>query len=208
MPTRREDHVIYTRKEWTIVPYFIKVIEILSKNNIKSFLDIGSNVGEVANILSEKIRSLEQFVLIEPQNENFVFLKQNTKNLQNCIYLQLGIYYGKTEAELFQDPSWRNVGAFTVEVIQQKFESTGEKITLKTLEELNIPVVDFVKIDVEGAEYNILQNSTYLKSTKFIEIEFHNWDIDSLKYINDALPSHKILLFDPELSNHVLLEKI
>jgi len=208
MPEFREEHVRYTRKEWTQTLYFCNVIDFLKAKQIKSFMDIGSNVGEVANILNENVESLCDFYLIEPQKDNFLFLKENTKQIKNCKYFQFGIFYGKKEAELHQDPAWKNVGAFTVEVIQNQFKSTGEKIKLITLEECNFPIVDFVKIDVEGAEYNIIQNSEYIKKVPYIEVEFHKWDIDCIDFIKNKLPSHKICLYDPNLSNHLLLEKI
>lgn len=208
MPEYRHEHIAYTRKEWTEINYFINIVNYIKENSIKSFLDVGSNVGEVANILFENINSINSFYLIEPQKDNFLFLKQNTKQIKNCSYYDVGIYYGKSEAELFQDPSWKNVGSFTVEVIQKQFKTTGEKIELKTLEELNIPTVDFVKIDVEGAEYNIIKNSTYIKEVKYIEVEFHDWSINNFEFIKSNLPSHKIAAYDVNLSNHLLLEKI
>jgi FkbM family methyltransferase len=208
MPEYRHEHVSYTRKEWCEVDYFVKVVQFLREKGIESFLDIGSNVGEVANILFEKIHSIQNFYLVEPQKDNFLFLKQNTQQIKNCSYYDVGIYYGKKESELFQDPSWKNVGAFTVEIIQQQFKSTGEKIVLKTLEELNLPIVDFVKIDVEGSEYNILENSSYLKNVKYVEIEFHDWSINNFDFIQKNIPSHKIAIYDQNMSSHLLLEKI
>ena len=65
--------------------------------------------------------------------------------------------------------------------------------------------MDFVKIDVEGCEYNIIENSSYLKTVKFIEIEFHNYDINISDFIRKNLPSHKIEIFG---LNHILLGKI
>lgn len=205
MPEHRDQHVHYTRKEWSEEPYFCEVVEYLKQKNIKSFLDIGSNVGEVANVLSDQINTLVYFYLIEPQKDNFAFLKDNTKQLKNCTYFNFGIFYGKREAELYQDPSWKNVGAYTVEVLQNQFCSIGETIKLCTLEECNIPVVDFAKIDVEGAEYNIIENSEYLKSVPYIDIEFHNWNIKHIEFMHKNLPTHKVGI---STGNHLFMEKI
>lgn len=205
MPLNREHHVKYTRDEWTKEKYFIDVVSFLKQKQIKSFLDIGSNVGEVANVLYEHIETLCNFYLIEPQKENFLFLKQNTEKIPNCQYFQFGIFYGKKEGHLYQDPKWRNVGGFTVEHLYSHFNTTGEKVKLVTLEECDFPIIDFVKIDVEGSEYNIIENSQYIKTAPLIEVEFHKSDIDSVDFIKNKLPSYKILI---HCGNHLLLEKI
>ena len=71
--------------------------------------------------------------------------------------------------------------------------------TIDTLENLNIPVVDHVKIDIEGGEFDIIPNSKYLQNIKFIDIEFH-WDTDKHDipneqretYIKSNFPNHSI----------------
>ena len=76
------------------------------------------------------------------------------------------------------------------------------------LEEADIPVVDFVKIDVEGAEENILRNSTYLKKIKYLDIEFHD-DLRSLETVSriykECFPNHRVMFYDPE---NAFLEKV
>ena len=47
-----------------------------------------------------------------------------------------------------------NVGGFFIT------EGVGESnIIIKTLEELNLPKVDLIKMDIEGAEFNVIENS-------------------------------------------------
>ena len=64
-------------------------------------------------------------------------------------------------------------------------------IPTTTLE--NLPKYDFLKIDIEGAEINILENATCFADFKYIAIEFHDemgttWHELVKKYIH----THKI----------------
>jgi FkbM family methyltransferase len=205
MPANRTDHIAYTRNEWENEPYFLKVLEILQSENIISYLDLGANVGEVCNVLFEKIPTLESAYLVEPQLENFEFLKAHVISENRKIeYYPVGIFYGKTTGELFIDPSWQNPGSFALSDDRDNFQPAGETVKLTTLEDLNIPYVDFVKIDVEGSEYNIVENSSYLTGCKYIDIEFHTYTIPSLEFCQKNLPTHSIVLSE---GGHLLLKR-
>jgi len=205
MPANRTDHVVYTRNEWETEPYFLKVLEILQSENILSYLDLGANVGEVCNVLFEKIPTLESAYLVEPQAENFEFLMNHviSENRKIKSY-PVGILYGKTAGELFIDPDWQNPGSFALTDYRDNFQPAGETVELTTLENLKIPHVDFVKIDVEGSEYNIVENSSYLTGCKYIDIEFHTHSIPSVKFCQKNLPTHSIVLSE---GGHILLRK-
>jgi hypothetical protein len=61
-------------------------------------------------------------------------------------------------------------------------------IPLKKLEDLGIPVVDLVKMDVEGLEFDILKNSEYLKKVKWMDIEFHQTpEQESIGFVKDFI---------------------
>ena len=62
----------------------------------------------------------------------------------------------------------------------------------KTLEELELPIVDFIKIDIEGGEFNVIENSSYLQQIRWIDIEFHAL-IDP-NYIKTHFPNYEIML--------------
>jgi FkbM family methyltransferase len=205
MPANRPAHIPYTRNEWETEPYFLKVLEILKSENILSYLDLGANVGEVCNVLFGKLPTLKSAYFVEPQLENFEFLKNHVISENRKIeYYLVGIFYGKTEGELFLDPTWKNPGSFALTGDRENFKPTGETVKLSTLEDLQIPHVDFVKIDVEGSEYNIVENSSYLTLCKYIDIEFHTHSIPSIEFCQKNLPTHSIVLNE---GGHILLRK-
>jgi FkbM family methyltransferase len=186
----RDQHILYTRNELTSHPYYIKIIELLKNEGITSYIDIGANVGEYCNVLFDYIPTLNNSILIEPDKENFDFLCGNVKN-KNSEFLHLGIGYNLKNPFLLKDPN--NVGGFKV----IETDNSESNFTIKTLEELNLPIVDLVKMDIEGGEYNLIENSTFIKGIKFLEIEFHNyWNISTIEYIKNHLPEYEIIIKD------------
>jgi FkbM family methyltransferase len=196
--------ISYTQQDWQ-KGHHAKVISYLKTCDIKSYVDLGANLGEVCNILRYFLPELTDAYLFEPQLDNFAFLQDRYKDNPKIKCFNYGIYYGMTELPLYRRD--KNIGGYSVNNAHETCKLVGETIILKTLEEANIPVVDFVKIDVEGSEENIIKNSTYLKKVKYLEIEFHD-DLRNLETVarlcKECFPNHKVLFYDPE---NAFLEK-
>lgn len=97
------------------------------------------------------------------------------------------------------------VGGFSIaaDISCRKYIEIDKTFSLVTLEELNLLEPDFIKIDIEGAEKNLIENSTILKKAKYILLEWQDteeFNIIKDKYLND----YKIIYQD----NDILLEKI
>lgn len=202
MPISREEHASYTRNELDSYQYYIDVIEYLRNAGIKSYLDIGANIGEFCNVLFEKIPTLREAHLIECESENIKFLKNNIKPTKVVIY-KLAVGYNMSNPILIAND---NVGGFKIVDGNSNIDSN---INMSTLENLNLPIVDFVKIDIEGGEYNIIENSDYIQKIKYIDIEFHDYDnFPTVKYISEKFKNHRIKILEPVLEGRCLLEKI
>lgn len=200
-----EGMISYTQNDWQ-KGHHLKVINYLKSCDIESYVDLGANLGEVFNILKFYLHDLKKAYLFEPQLDNFAFLQERYKDNPDVRCFNFGIYYGKTQLPLYRRD--KNIGGYSVNNAHETCKLVGETILLKTLEEFDIPVVDFVKIDVEGAEENIIRNSKYLKKVKYLDIEFHD-DLRSLETVSklcrECFPNHKIMFYDPE---NAFLEKI
>lgn len=195
MPDSHVAHIEYTRRELTQVPYYVDMVKVLNEASIQSFLDIGANIGEFCNCMFELVPSLTKAILIEPEKGNIEFLKNHIQHKDKIQLFEGAIAYGFTEASLFKPNS--NVGGY--QVLDEY--ASGLPVEVFTLEELDIETVDFVKIDVEGGEYNILPNSTYLQSVPWIDIEFHKFNVIPTKsYIAEHFPNHQIALIENTFS--------
>lgn len=183
MPTSIEDHIKYTRNELNNWPYYVEMFRILADENIESYLDIGANVGEFRNVVVEKLPTIKVSYLVEPEENNFNFLVDHVD--RRCILINAAIGYGSSSCSLERSS---NVGG------HQVVKGEGD-IELKTLEELGILPVDLVKIDVEGMEDEIIENSTYLKSVKWIDVEFHREPSTVRAFLEENLPNFDIVLY-------------
>lgn len=207
MPLTREEHIKYTREEYSNLDYYKSLFSILKEKKIKSYIDIGANIGEVCNIYFEKIPSLEKAYLFEPDIENYNFLLKNVKCCENIFSYNKAIYYGKNIPKLFKN---FNPGGFIVSDTNPKgsFSDSGQQLDYITLEDLNFPSIDLIKIDIEGGEFELIEKSKYLHSVPYIEIEFH-YDYGSLdinSYIKDKMFNHEIILIE-DIQGRVLLER-
>lgn len=186
MPTSIEEHVIYTRNELNNWPYYQEMFDILSREDIKSYLDIGANTGEFRNQVVARIPSIKWSYLVEPELENFKFLSDHTANGSWWIAFRVAIGYGgPSRCSLVRSS---NVGGHQI-------EKTEGDVELKTLEDLDLPIVDLVKIDVEGMEDEIIENSTYLRSVKWIDVEFHRDPSTVRQFLEKNLPNFDIVLY-------------
>jgi len=182
-----EGHIYYTNEEWTSRPFYVNIIEFLKERQIKSVLDIGGCTGEVPKIMFSKIPSLETALILEPVSINFNFIQDRFKNEYRIKVINKALYYGADFISLGQSDG--NVGGYNMHSNSHTVQFSD--IPTTTLEDL--PKYDFLKIDIEGAEKNILENATCFADFKYIAIEFHDemgttWPELIAKYI----PTHKI----------------
>jgi len=209
MPYSDEDHVSYTRNEYENLPYYKNMFNFLKEKKIESYIDIGANVGEVCNIFFERFPTLQKAFLIEPEVNTFNFLKQNVKKTKNIECYNLAIYYGNDPPYIFKN---FNPGGNIISSRQPNhgdFYNSGFIQNYSTLEELKFPIVDLVKIDIEGGEFDLIENSTYIQDINYIEIEFHyaQNSIDILEYIKNKLSNYKIVVVE-DILGRFLLERI
>ena len=185
MPTPKE-HWNYTIEEWS-KPEFQNILSSLP--NIETFFDIGANVGGVTEIIRRKYPNLRAYCF-EPVLVNY---QELTSNVPYAVCIQKGVYYGQSESFVL----WRgsNDGAYFVEHIDagEPRIRTGEKMELVELESLDLPTPDLIKLDVEGAEENIIQHSRIVKECQNLIIEWHP-SKDPIAFFKEHLPNHKIVV--------------
>lgn len=142
-------------------------------------IDIGANVGIFTVKVGEKLNK-GLIVAIEPSPQNIELLKKNLRlhNLSSVIVVPkaVGNFRGKSKFLITPVSGQHRFYSKTVE----KSEEINKIIEVDTVllddivKELKIKVIDFLKIDVEGAELDVLKGAKEsLKFTKNIAMELH-----------------------------------
>jgi FkbM family methyltransferase len=160
-----------------LLPTYIKEIDDLSSNlqidNLKTVLDIGSNIGQWAFTLKSKYPHLHVYSF-EPIKEVYQILKKNTLPFKNWKSFNYALDLKEGKRNIYSTALTSTEASFFKENLKnrpnEKIKENEIKTILldkKTLSKLNIPKnIDLVKIDVEGAEKEVVS------SLKGIEINF------------------------------------
>ena len=139
-------------------------IELIKNYTDKTsfFIDIGANIGTHSIGVAPNVKRVLAF---EPNLENFNLLTKNCaltmcKNI-TCSQLAFSSEVGKTNTKF-------------------NFEKTtlckGDNVIVTTLDSVSgLPRIDFIKIDVEGMEYNVLKGAersiNYFRPKLLIEMQ-------------------------------------
>lgn len=185
MPSIPSDHWLYTIDEWSREP-LNKIIKALPKLSV--VFDIGANAGGFTELI-HGLNKDAQFHCFEPVERNFIELQ---KNVPYATCHKFGIYYGEKSSRMM----WRgeNCGAYFLEQVdsgEPRYDA-NEVIELKTLEEFGLPQPDLIKIDIEGAEENVLTWSYTVRNCPTLIIEWHPDHINPIDFFEKHLPKHKI----------------
>jgi|GEM_PF-805073 len=148
---------------------------LLREDRQDTFLDIGANIGYYTVLLSDYFKKI---ISVEPVQENIEYLRRNVNlnNLNNKVTIVRGAIGEKKDFAYILKDKALNLSKITKNLDVNK---TGlEKVPSYRL--MDIPFdgkITFLKMDVEGYEYNILKsNKDFFEKispdTLFIEIHF------------------------------------
>lgn len=154
----------------------------------KVVFDIGANIGVISYILSQKYPSAMVYSF-EPEKENFEILKMNTEGLSNVKIFNFGLSDKTTTVKLHKPTENLNYGSYSMftKGISEEHQEIEIKSITEFMTENNINKIDVVKIDCEGAEYDIL-TSIKLDDITWIEGECHG--INDFKLIDYISKTH------------------
>lgn len=153
-------------------------LRYLKKKYIKAgmnILDIGANIGNHSVFFAMECKAGHVFSF-EPQKDVFKILKRNVnlndlENLCSIYNVALGSSEGKAKIVAYN----RNNCGGTVFAV----DADGN-IPLARLDEMELPEIGFIKIDVEGFEYDVLKGGEMLlrkmAPVLYIEIQDENFD--------------------------------
>ena len=167
----------------------------------KVILDIGANIGITSIWLHHHYPDAEIYAF-EPIEANFNLLVRNTRHLGRVHPFNYGLGAQDGQFDVFENNDPNNHGGFSIYERDGDRENIGcntkhsEKITIRetsaTLEQLGITKFDILKIDTEGAEFDILSrlSQQVLGECKWVMGELHgNKTYECLAILS---PTHEI----------------
>ena len=162
-----------------------------SKLKPKVIFDIGGNIG-ITSVYLATLFPDAQIYAFEPLKENFEILLKNTSQFKNIEAFNIGLGATNGSFKVYLSDDIENYGgvSFYSEVegnMDDPFSECEVKNVDDVIRDLDINTVDLIKIDTEGAEYDILTSlkSEFLKKTSWITGELHgNRDFELLNYLH------------------------
>lgn len=136
--------------------------EIANNHDVRVVFDVGANIGNWSMIAAEEFRNA-QLHAFEVVPNSFVDLKNNFKNNRSISLNNVGLSDDNGFINVYYDPKYHST-ATSVAGFSEKFHGyrptssmlpvmTGDKYCAEN----NIQHIDFLKIDVEGHEPQVLE---------------------------------------------------
>lgn len=139
-------------------------------------IDCGSNIG--MSILYFKMLYPDSRIIgFEPDDNAFSCLEKNIKdnNLQSVEVYMKAVSGSEGVMDFYYDPD--NLGALSMSIFEERKPKQRKSVDTVVLSKYIVEDVDFLKIDIEGAEINVIQelsNSGKLYRIKQMVIEYHH----------------------------------
>jgi len=174
----KDDFVNMTIREEEIIQHF-------QPHRGDMVVDVGAHIGRYTLIASKRVGLNGRVIAIEANPDNFQMLNSNVKlnQLTNVTSLNCAVYSQETKIKLYL--AGKRMGQTIYDTIMVERANEGREkfveINAHTLDYLlqlqDIDEVNWIKIDVEGAELEVLRGATGIIShSKDISllIEVHN----------------------------------
>lgn len=140
-------------------------------------IDCGAHIG---SFTKQALSMGARVIAIEPHEDNFRHLVANTSGAKNLKLVQAILYDGSNV--LFREDKERNE---LHKVLESTHVSGGvPSVTLDSLvEQFNVKTIDLLKMDIEGAEYEVLYNFRNLDIVQQLTMEWHESQASMAKLI-------------------------
>ena len=174
--------------KWPREPEFMHIFH-KKINPDSKIIDLGANIGYLTLYFKKVLKVKNKILSVEPEITNFFLLKENIKlnNLENEVICKNLAISDKDEDKYFEISNHSNLHKITDKVTSQKVKC---KKLSNLLEEENFDP-DFIKMDVEGAEIEVIKGfRDYLNKTSHkmsILFEVHPEEYSDTRSFNDEL---------------------
>ncbi|MCB9079910.1 MAG: FkbM family methyltransferase [Anaerolineaceae bacterium] len=148
-----------------------QIYKFKALTNEPTIIDAGANIG-LSVLYFKKLYPKSKIIAFEPDTTAFKALRKNVHqfNLSNTELVNKAVWISETVLEFI------NEGADAGRISQ--FEENGNKVQVNTVrlrDYLNQPV-DFLKLDIEGAETKVLEDcQDLLANVQYLFVEYHSF---------------------------------
>jgi FkbM family methyltransferase len=171
------------------------------------FIDVGANGGMHTIPAALSLGQKGEVIAIEPEPKNFSILEKNVEinNLKNVICINTACFKEEKILKLFLDKEGQG-GHSLMKDTPIKKEGFIE-IKTQTLDNIikikKIKRVDLIKLDVEGAELDVLKGAKIILSKYKPKIIFEAWDEKYLNKISVFLSDFKYKIKRIDENNYI-----
>ena len=156
------------------------------------FLDVGANKGNYTKEVLSHYPDLKAY-LFEPSKKNIKYLNEEFSDYKNVSIIPSAVSNFKGITKLYSDEEGSGTASLTKrELLYSDAEfNLEEEIEVQTLKDfwksnIDEDYVDYLKIDVEGHEKNVLEGcGDLIKKIKLIQFEFGGTHVDSRVFFKD-----------------------
>jgi FkbM family methyltransferase len=148
-----------------------EIYKFKSEKHEPVVIDCGANIG-LSIIFFKKLFPKARVIAFEPDKKIFEYLEFNVKSFQfdNVELINKGLWEKETTLKFFSE------GADAGRIAQENDKNIVEIQTVKLSNYLKKTEIDFLKIDIEGAETEVLiESQEWLKNVRNIFIEYHSF---------------------------------
>jgi FkbM family methyltransferase len=137
-------------------------------------VDAGAFIGASSVWFSQRYPEA-RIIAIEPEESNFRMLEKNTANYKNIIPVRAALFPEDTELRI-KDSDVEKY-AFRVERVTGEAKGINGYTVDSVMNRFGLPRIDILKMDIEGAEYDIFSNSDtgWLHNVGVLVIELHEY---------------------------------
>jgi FkbM family methyltransferase len=156
------------------------------------FVDIGSNVGYTALLAAGIVGSSGRVVALDAQREcaeaTQINARLNGFAQVEALHSAAGAASGEAEVIVTQDPLWTRLAS----VGEHPLEVRRDRVAVTSVDDLvarlGLPAVDVVKIDVEGAELDVIGGMARVLADQrpFVIAEMHDRNAEFCRAMADA----------------------
>lgn len=181
----QSDDEYLTGMNGTFEPETAELFTILAAGSRVAF-DVGANIGCTALLLSHLAKQVHAF---EPSSSTHHFLAMNTRQVGNVTTHCIGLGAKPKFTELTFAANNRS-GGFVSEGTATPGGHVTERIEVRTLDKVvkhyGITDIDFIKLDVEGFELEVLKGAveTLRRYRPVVTLEMNHWCLNAFHRIS------------------------